>query len=186
MLHKRLTKEQELAQHDAKFTTGVNTRRTKMKPSSSSPARPRDPPKTPANPDKKGAEKGKLKESENIVKILEKLDSLDNNIESTRVHLSERIDKNNEKTEQLSVDCTKVKVGNDILKTKVTVHGIRLSELEAKIEQLERDRRKTTLIIDGVEELDDEDTADIVEDVFKDIGVDYNTKVVVNLYRRGR
>ena len=70
--------------------------------------------------------------------------------------------------------------------TQVTVHGLQLTELENRIEQLEREKRKSTLIIDGVEEREDEDPAEIVEDIFRDVGVDYKTRVCINIFRRGR
>ena len=120
------------------------------------------------------------------MKILNKLDALDTKIDDTKDHLSQRIDNNIAKTDQLAEKCNEVKDEAAGLKTQATVHGVRLDELEAKIEQLEREKRRTTLIIDGVQEEQGEDTADIVDQIFEDIGVDYTKRLVVNIYRRGR
>ena len=68
----------------------------------------------------------------------------------------------------------------------MSVHSLRLTELEAKLEQLESDKRLTTLVIDGIMEKDDEDPVELTEALFKDVGVDYDTRVCVNLYRRGK
>ena len=80
----------------------------------------------------------------------------------------------------------KVKKVTKGLKTQLSVHGTCITDVEDKIENLERERRKTTLIIDGVEESTTEDTTEIVERIFKDIGVTYNTRVRTNVYRRGK
>ena len=90
------------------------------------------------------------------------------------------------KTDRLTEECAEVKVVTAGLKTQITVHGTRLTEIEVKIEQLERKRRRTTLVIDGVKEKENEDIAATVGEIFTDVGVDYNTTVCVNLYRRGR
>ena len=77
-----------------------------------------------------------------------------------------------QKTDKLSEETKKVKVVTAGMKTQVTVQGIRLFDLEFKIEQLEREKRRTFLVIDGIEESEKEetdDTAEIVEYLFKDI-----------------
>ena len=114
-------------------------------------------------------------DSANIAKILVKLDTPDDKIESTKNHLSDRIDGSNAKAEETANECQKVKVVTSGLKQQLTVHGTRLGDLESKIEQLERERRKTSLVIDGVKEQDDEDVATTVADIFRDLGVDYGT-----------
>ena len=125
-------------------------------------------------------------DSANIAKILTKLDTLDDKIESTKIHLSERIEGSNAKAEETAKECAKVKVATTGLKQQLSVHGTRLGDLEAKIEQLERERRKTSLLIDRVKEQEDEDVATTVADIFRDLGVDYGTRVCINIYRRGR
>ena len=171
---------------DDKTMTGAHKRSANMRPLPLSPkgSSHRTPTQGSKQPPKPPTDE-EVTDSENIKKILTKLDGLDNKIESTKVHLSKRIDNNNAKTDKVTEDCAKVKVESAGLKAQMSVHGIRLSELEAKIEQFEREKRRTTLIIDGVEDLEDEDTAEIVEEIFKDIGVDYNTRVGINLHRRG-
>ena len=157
---------------------GANMRSTGSRPAPFSFSPGQRSPRNPTKPE----ESGKSKDSENIAKILEKLD----NIDSTNRHLSDRIDGSNVKVDQVMEETAKVKATTTGIKTQVTVHSLRLSELENRIEQLECEKRKTTLVIDGLEEGDNEDLTDLVDAIFRDVGVDYNTRVCVNIYRRGR
>ena len=149
-------------------------------PGTTKPSRP----STPSTPNTPKSAQHTV--SDNIEKILSKLDDLDTKIESTKIHLSDRIEGSNAVTDQLAAENNKVKVVTAGLKTQVTVHGLRLTDLENKIEQLERDRRRSSLVIDGVKEEEDEDVADIVKAVFEDAGVDFKTRVCINIYRRGK
>ena len=146
---------------------------------------PRDPPNTPNKPTGKSPENPKGEDSRNILKILAKLDGLDNKIEQTNDHLTQRIDDNIAKTDQLTEKFLKVKDESTGLKVQASVHGVRLSELETRIEKLEREKRRTTVVIDGVKEEEGEETAEIVDEIFEDIGVGFSTKVVINIHRRG-
>ena len=70
-----------------KSTSTRSTMRLGKRPPPSSPAGHRDPPnQTPVKP------KTPNQDSANIAKILDKLDNLDSKIESTKDHLSQRID----------------------------------------------------------------------------------------------
>ena len=55
-----------------------------------------------------------------------------------------------------------------------------------RIEQLERDKRRSSLVINWVEEKEDEDVSEIIERKFEDVGVDFKTHVCINIYHRGR
>ena len=148
---------------------------------------PRDPvtPSTPSTPS--GTEgDDRIQEILNKLDKLKQLDDLEDRIDKSTEQLKEEIEKNNEKAEKVSNDCAKVKDETAILKTQVSVHGLRLSDLETKIEQLEQEKRRITLIIEGVKEQEDEDIVETVENIFKATGVDYNTRVCINVYRRGR
>ena len=175
---------------DAKqLNPNYNTRGAGSRPSPSGQTGTRDP-KTPERAGNVNVNRTPNRpqnaDSANIEKILSKLDNLDVKIDSTKNHLSDRIDSSTTQTENLAKDCAKVKAESVGIKTQMTVHGLRLSELEARIEQLEREKRKTSLVIDGIKETEDEDVAETVEEVFADLGVDYNTRVCINIYRRGR
>ena len=52
----------------------------------------------------------------------------------------------------------------DGLKTRSTVHGLRLTELEQKIEMLERDKRRNIIIVEGVIESRDKTSPEVIED----------------------
>ena len=166
---------------------GVQTRQTGSH-GKSSPSSQRDPlsPNRGRSVDSKQGNADKLQEILNKLEKLDKLDDLEDRIETSTKQLAEKLESNNTKTESLNDECTKVKVEAAILKTQVSVHGLRLTDLEAQIEKLERERRRSTLVIDGVKETEHEDTADVVAQVFKDVGVDYGTRVCVNIFRRGR
>ena len=121
-----------------------------------------------------------------LQKLDTKLDNLDGRLISSMNELKEKIEASKVTTERTAEDCAKVKDATNRLKVQVSVHGARLSALEAKIEQLERDKRKNTLVIDGVEEIVDEDVGETVENLFKEVGVSYSTRVCINIYRRGK
>ena len=66
----------------------------------------------------------------------------------------------------------------------MSVYGLRLTDLEAQIEKLERERRRSTLKIDGVKEDENKETAEVVAQIFKDVGVDYGTRGCINIFRQ--
>ena len=110
--------------------------------------------------------------------ILDKIDV------STK-QLTESIDASSERTEKIAEEQKRTKEVTDGLKTQVRVQGVRLSDVEDKIEQLERDKRRSTLIIEGVHEVEGESVSEIVDGIFKDVGVSYTTRACVNIFRRG-
>ena len=130
---------------------GVQTRTGK--PSAIPVTAPRDPLTTTPNRSADSKSGDKLQEILNKLDKLEQLDVLEERIDTSTKQLTEKIEESNEKTERLSSEYTEVKVDAAILKTQVSIHGLRLNDLEAKIEQLEREKRRTTLVIDGVRKL---------------------------------
>ena len=68
-----------------------------------------------------------------IQRIIDKLDGLEERIESSTQHLTEKIDSSKLDTERIAEDCSKVKVVTAGLKTQIGIHGTRLSDLERKI-----------------------------------------------------
>ena len=164
---------------------GMSTRADDVKKTGS--PRSCDPVKTPVKTT--ASPKGES-ESRGIQEILRKLDTkldnLDDRIEFSTNELKDKIDDSNSKVDRIADEAAKVKDVTTGLRVQVNVQGTRLSTLEAKIEQLEREKRKNTLVIEGVEEIDDEDVAATVENVFKEVGVTFTTQVCINIYRRGK
>ena len=72
------------------------------------------------------------------------------------------------------------------LKTRSTVHGLRITELEMKIEQLEKDKRKNIIIVEGVPESEGKPSPEVIEELFTDLKVNYDTLVCDRIYRRGK
>ena len=148
-------------------------------------------PLTPSSPATAPAATGKPAKTEavklaDIQKIIDKLDGVDQRIEFSTQHLTDKIEDSSERVNKVEDDCAQVKVTTKGLKTQLSIHSTRISEVEDKIEKLERERRRTTLIIDGVTEVEPEDLTKTVESIFQDIVVSYTTKACINIYRRGR
>ena len=102
----------------------------------------------------------KQKSSTDIQRVLDRLDSIETSLEAkiddvissqelTGEKTSERIKKTEDavlvNTEHVSV----LKDDTKGVKVQLKSHGARLAELEDKIERIEREKRRTTLIIEG-------------------------------------
>ena len=99
---------------------------------------------------------------------------------SDKVKLQEeKIEKSNEKIENLSkkLDDNKVKWDNQKLV---------FMEMEEKIEQLEKEKRKKTILIEGVKEQAQNTPENIIINLFRDIGLERGIGDVDSFYRRGR
>ena len=171
--------------------TGVQTRTSASQSKNPSPLRSRDFEKlTPVTMKPSGTAKSKdddrFQEILNKLGKLDKLDDLEVRIDTSTKQLTDQIEANNKKTDALSKICNEVKDETTVTKTQLSVYGLRLSELETKIEQLERERRRNNLVIDGLKEVEGEDIAELVKRVFREVGVVYDTSACTNLYRRGR
>ena len=88
--------------------------------------------------------------------------------------------KNNEKKIQDVADST------EGIKTRSTIHGLRLAELEDKIEMIERERRRNVIIIEGVPEAEENPSPEVVEDLFGDLKIDLDSTACDRIYRRGK
>ena len=71
-------------------------------------------------------------------------------------------------------------------KVQLKVHGTRLTDNEHKIERIERERRRSTLVIDGVVEKEGEALGDIVNKVFGDLHLGFQANVCAAIFRRGK
>ena len=139
-----------------------------------------------ASSNKQGKSEGHAATWADIQRVIDKLDGVEDRIEFSTKQLTDKIQASIDRTEKIEEDCTQVKVVTKSLKTQLSVHGTGLTDVEDKIEKLERERRKTTLIIDGVEESETEDITKTVDNIFQDVGVSYSTKASVKIYRKGR
>ena len=72
------------------------------------------------------------------------------------------------------------------LKTRSMTHGLRITELEMKIEQLERNRRKNIIVVEGVPEMEKKPSPEVIEELFVDLQVDFDMIVCDRIYRRGK
>ena len=99
---------------------------------------------------------------------------------SDKVKLQEdKIEKSSEKIENLSKKLSDSEVKGENQK-------LRFAEMEEKIEQLEREKRKKTILIEGVQESAENTPENIIIDLFRDIGLERGICDVDSFYRRGR
>ena len=61
-----------------------------------------------------------------------------------------------------------------------------LKDLEDKIEMMERDKRRKTILIEGVEERPENTPENVVIDLFRDIGLERGLGDIDTFYRRGK
>ena len=132
--------------------------------------------------------------------ILTKLSSMETNFDELKnevregIHavnltvdeLSDKVKSEGTKSEQTREEVKKIADATAGLKTRTSVQGSRLADLERKIEQLERDKRKNIIVIEGVAEIDGTSSPDIVDSLFRDLKVGYDTLVCDRIYRRGK
>ena len=139
-------------------------------------------------------------EDEGIVKILSKLSVLDNSlggltrevreglqsVEYKVGELGDKVKENEKKCEDAKEKAREFSETASGLKTRSAVQGARLNELERKIEQLERDKRRNLIIIEGVEEDENNPSPEIVDLLFQDLKVGFDLLVCDRIYRRGK
>ena len=132
-----------------------------------------------------------------IQRVLDRLDSIEDSLETkidgvieshefTAKQMNEKIDKtvNSGLVQAEQIGALKEESSGHTVQLKV--HGLRLSELEEKIERLERERRRNVLVIEGVKEKVGEVTSTIVEKAFEDLQVGFKTEVCTAIFRRGK
>ena len=61
-----------------------------------------------------------------------------------------------------------------------------VQDIEEKIEQLERERRRNILVVDGLEEKEGEIVQDLANKIFTDLQVGFDTNLCSAIFRRGR
>ena len=148
---------------------------------------------TPGTPKMESA----LKEPSDLQKVLDRLDSVKETLE-TKI---DDVIKNQEVTEKnLSDRVTKTEQGNLVQSERISalkddasgfrvqlkVQGARLTDVEDKIERLERERRRNILIIEGHIEKEGEDTRAIVDKALSDLQVGFRSGDCTAVFRRGK
>ena len=146
---------------------------------------------TPGTP-KMGSEK---KDPTDLQRVLDRLDSIEGSLEAkidnvianqelATNNLNERIKKTEDgalvQTERVSA----LKDESCGVKVQLKVHGARLADIENKIERLEREKR-STLVIEGLQENEGEITGSIVDGVLTDLQVGFRAKDCTAVFRRG-
>ena len=137
------------------------------------------------------------KEVGDIQKVLDKLDKvkecLENKIddsirsqEFSAKQLTNKIEKVEVANSQVDAKCDELKQSNIGVKAQLKVQGTRLQELEDKIEQLERERRRSTLVIDGLPEKAGENLTEVVTKIFADLELNFDRSAYSAVFRRGR
>ena len=168
--------------------SGIGTRASKQ---SSIPR-----PLTPGSPATLKME-GKQSDLTDVQKILDRLDGVETSLEAkiddvmknqelATAGLKDRVTKNEGEflvqTERISALKDEMLGANVQLK----VHGTRLSDLEEKIERIERERRRNILVLDGIVEKEGENTSTIVDKAFSDLQVGFKARDCTAVFRRGK
>ena len=150
-------------------------------------------PKTPSSPNvgsKGTTDGGKTKESD-IQKVLDRLDKVKESLESkidasilsqefSAKQLSDKVEKVEKANSKVDEKCDIASEDRMGIKAQLKVHGTRLLEIEEKIEQIEREKRRNILVIDGLEEKEGERVREVVDRIFEDqaiMGITTKTEV---------
>ena len=100
--------------------------------------------------------------------------------------VEERIDTVTKKSDKNEERLKEVADASEGLRVRSSVHGSRLADVEKKIERLEREKRKNLIIIEGVPESEENPSPEIVDLLFRDLKLDFDTLVCDRIYRRGK
>ena len=137
------------------------------------------------------------KEKNDFQRVLDKLDGIETRLEakigdaikSQEFVSSQLKGKITESEKKSLVQDEQISALNDEssgVKVQLRVHGSRLAEVEAKIERIERDKRRNVLVIDGVHEREGEFTATIFDRVCRDLQINLTAAVCTAIFRRGK
>ena len=58
--------------------------------------------------------------------------------------------------------------------------------VERKIEQLEREKRRKIIIVEGLQEVEEKSSPEAIEELFQDLKIDLDAIVCDRIYRRGK
>ena len=167
-----------------KLTRGVSTRGNRPAGSPKNPL--------PGTPTRGSSPKNDKSDTQ---RVLDRLDSIEKRLEAiideaiisqefSSSQLKAQITENEKKGLVQDEQIGALKEATSGATVQLKVHGLRLTEIENKIERIEK--RMNTLIIDGVQEKDGEVTASIVDDLCKDLQIRINASSCVAIFRRGK
>ena len=153
-----------------------------------------------AGPTVSDDESSEVTQSSALEKILARFDSVETEIRSVKDTVDEGIraqefnaSQFEDKLKQHVADCVKtseviesLREDTDGLQARASYQSFRLTDLEIKIEQLERERRKNLMIVEGVVETEGVHSPDIIDDLFADLKLDFDSHVCDRIYRRGK
>ena len=134
-----------------------------------------------------------------LADIAETLKTLTRTITSVKQTLDQQVDKqvvesktnenNHEELKRelkdIKEELTAVTKRADESDTVNKVQAIRIEQLENKISDLEDEKRSHNIIIEGIREKNNEDIRGIVDDLLKDLGLNYNVEWCDSIYRLG-
>ena len=114
-------------------------------------------------------------------------DKIDASIqEFTMKQLSDKIKSVETSTSQVHTKSDKLEEESIGFKAQLRVHSTRLIEIGDKIDQIERERRRNTLVIDGLNEKEGERASDILDKIFEDLKVGFKANICMAAFRRGK
>ena len=143
------------------------------------------------------ARNAKPNQGGDLQKVLDRLDNVKEGLEpeidvSIKSHeftanqLTDKIKNIEKSTSQAHTKCKKLDGDNTGITAQLKVHGTWLIELEDKIEQIESERRRNVLVIDGLAEGEGERVDEILSRIFSDLKVEFTTSVCTAIFRRGK
>ena len=138
-------------------------------------------------------------QSSALDKILARFDKVDLEVASIRSTVNEGIqaqefnakqaeDKLQNHIQECEANASEVraiKKETDGLSARANFQSYRLHDIEDKIDQLERERRKNTMIIEGVPD-SETPSPEIIDELFADLKLDIDSRVCDRVYRKGR
>ena len=150
-------------------------------------------PKSPKTPD--GSKTSR--DPSDIERVLNRLDTIETRLESkiedairgqelSAENLNDRFTKAESKSLGLEERVSALKDRSDGTSVQLKVHGARITEIEAKIERIERERRRNVLVIDGAPEKEGDQPIVIVNKIFADLQVGFTADACTAVFRRGR
>ena len=164
-------------------------------------------PRPPSDPRNEGREddsydRGELSvtQSSALEKILARFDVIDSEMKAITLKVDEGIKAQEFNTQQIEdklkehiSDCQETRrevdsIGKeaDGLRARVNFQGFRLTDVERRIEQLEREKRRNIMIIEGVLEKEGVFSPGIVDELFVDLKLDFDSLVCERIHRRGK
>ena len=128
-----------------------------------------------------------------LTSIFAKLDSLTKETNDRAANTDSILQSISDKVDNFSTTVSNIKeelgqLKSEVIKEKRETrrHDARLSDLEKKLEFAERDSRKSSIVLDGVEEGKEKSLITILENLLGDLQVSFGTSECDKIFRRGK